>query len=137
MLSLISENYGRGKFSLIQPNNAWRSGFQDLIMTQLNMERTWDQMKDKDGFVMKKVNVSTLGDHEADEADSVKIVVISDTHGVHERLTVPSGRNGSLSVNNIFLPQVIFSSMLVTSQSTDLSLRLSPSMIGWPHCLTR
>ena len=65
----------RGKFSLIKPNNDWRSRFQRLIETQLDMERKWDQMKDKDGFAMKKVNISTLGDHEADEADSVNIVV--------------------------------------------------------------
>ena len=36
-----------------------------------------------------------------------------------------------------FLIKVTFSFMLATSQSMDLSLRLSPSTIGWPHCLTR
>ena len=78
---------------MIKPNNDWRSGFQGLIRTQLDNERKWVQIKDQDKFVMKKLNISNIGDHVTDEADSVKIVVISDTHSEHERLTVPSGRN--------------------------------------------
>ena len=49
------------------------------------MEKTWNQMKEKDGFVMEELDVSNIGDHE-DAAD-----IISDTHSAHNRISVPPG----------------------------------------------
>ena len=63
---------------------------QQLIRTQMDMEKTWNQMKEKDGFVMEELDVSNIGDHE-DAADIIKIVVISDTHSAHNRISVPPG----------------------------------------------
>ena len=128
------------KSSVIQPSNEWRSRMKQLIRTQMDMEKKWNQMKEKDGFMMKELDVSHIGDQ--DDADNINIVVISDTHSAHNRISVPPGNLMNISVsqsvyNHPFLIKVTFSFMPVTSQSMDWSLRLSPSTIGWPHCLTR
>ena len=83
------------KISWLKPKDeAWRTRLPELLKMQLEMEKKWNQMKNKDGFVMQEMNMTTVGDHAEDEADLVKIVVISDTHSLHklESLTVPSGR---------------------------------------------
>ena len=90
------------KSSVVKPYNDWRSRLHELIRTQMDMERKWNQMREKKGFVMKELDVSNLGDHDSElaGADIIKIVVISDTHSTHNRISVPPGMNINIHINN-------------------------------------
>ena len=77
-----------GKFSLIKPNNNWRLGLHEVLKVQYDMEEVWNQMTARDG--MREVDISHIGDPEAGE-ETVRIVVISDTHSTQESIRVPPG----------------------------------------------
>ena len=78
------------KLGNIKPRGDWKQGLEKLLATQLKLMKVWDEMKNEKQYTM--TNLTTEDMNKTDEND-VKIVCISDTHGGHQEMDIPGGRN--------------------------------------------
>ena len=90
----------KAKLSYINARADWKEDLEKHLATQMQLIKVWDVMKNEEQYSMTDLSPDDVEiDDTNNKNNDVQIVCISDTHGGHEYMDIPTGKKDVLNYN--------------------------------------